>query len=157
MTLLWFKKTVVVHSRLNRLQNVFFLSSADILHCILTLQVLRYFDYVFTGVFTFEMIIKVRRFLSVRQVITTRVYCIITKWSGLYLLLCVTSDDWPGSGPPWRLLLQRPVEHSGFHCCLWRTGGLCTHVSHMIYLCLVWKWCFKNVLYVFLLCLLLLM
>lgn len=26
------------------------------------LQVLRYFDYVFTGVFTFEMIIKVRDF-----------------------------------------------------------------------------------------------
>lgn len=25
------------------------------------LQILRYFDYVFTGVFTFEMIIKVRR------------------------------------------------------------------------------------------------
>jgi len=28
----------------------------------LSLQVLRYFDYVFTGVFTFEMVIKVRAF-----------------------------------------------------------------------------------------------
>lgn len=28
--------------------------------CTLSLQVLRYFDYVFTGVFTFEMVIKVR-------------------------------------------------------------------------------------------------
>lgn len=28
--------------------------------CALSLQVLRYFDYVFTGVFTFEMVIKVR-------------------------------------------------------------------------------------------------
>lgn len=27
--------------------------------CLQNLQVLRYFDYVFTGVFTFEMIIKV--------------------------------------------------------------------------------------------------
>lgn len=27
----------------------------------LSLQVLRYFDYVFTGVFTFEMVIKVRQ------------------------------------------------------------------------------------------------
>ena len=28
--------------------------------CLKLFQVLRYFDYVFTGVFTFEMIIKVR-------------------------------------------------------------------------------------------------
>lgn len=28
--------------------------------CFSPLQVLRYFDYVFTGVFTFEMVIKVR-------------------------------------------------------------------------------------------------
>lgn len=28
---------------------------------VLSLQVLRYFDYVFTGVFTFEMVIKVRQ------------------------------------------------------------------------------------------------
>lgn len=30
------------------------------------LQVLRYFDYVFTGVFTFEMLIKVTKYHSVR-------------------------------------------------------------------------------------------
>lgn len=30
----------------------------------LSLQVLRYFDYVFTGVFTFEMVIKVRTILG---------------------------------------------------------------------------------------------
>lgn len=29
-----------------------------------SLQVLRYFDYVFTGVFTFEMVIKVRGLLG---------------------------------------------------------------------------------------------
>lgn len=29
---------------------------------ICVLQVLRYFDYVFTGVFTFEMVIKVKAF-----------------------------------------------------------------------------------------------
>lgn len=28
--------------------------------CVSSFQVLRYFDYVFTGVFTFEMVIKVR-------------------------------------------------------------------------------------------------
>lgn len=32
----------------------------------LSLQVLRYFDYVFTGVFTFEMVIKVRAFAELR-------------------------------------------------------------------------------------------
>lgn len=30
--------------------------------CCVALQVLRYFDYVFTGVFTFEMLIKVTKY-----------------------------------------------------------------------------------------------
>ena len=34
-------------------------------HCSVSLQVLRYFDYVFTGVFTFEMIIKVSHCLKI--------------------------------------------------------------------------------------------
>lgn len=44
-------------------------------------------------------------------------------------------DDSPGSDPPWRLLLQRSVEHLGLHRCGGSTGGLCPHVSHMIYSC----------------------
>lgn len=41
-------------------------------------QVLRYFDYVFTGVFTFEMLIKVRQYHRARKELLFQVYC--EKW-----------------------------------------------------------------------------
>ena len=52
-----------------------------------SLQVLRYFDYVFTGVFTFEMIIKVSYGVNENDVcVVNIVACFQWKWIFVYLL-----------------------------------------------------------------------
>lgn len=99
---------------------------------------LRYFDYLFTGVFTFEMIIKVSswiilgflyQFLYKESVCKIKLYNVLYKYA-VYVVIFF-SDDWAGFDLTWWLLFPWLVEHSGFHSCSGRFGGLCSHVSRI--------------------------
>lgn len=96
------------------------------------LQVLRYFDYVFTGVFTFEMIIKVSGYTG--SDCRKLYFCPRRLSEGFsnYCLSCLVLDDWPGSDSPRWLLLQRLVEHPGLHRRGGSAGGLRPLVSGLI-------------------------
>lgn len=86
-------------------------------------QVLRYFDYVFTGVFTFEMVIKVRGGPRGGA-----------GWGSpprhpLTPPAPPPPDGGFGAGASPRCLFPGPVEHSGLHRGQRGPGGLRLHVS----------------------------
>lgn len=88
-------------------------------------QVLRYFDYVFTGVFTFEMVIKVRSRGGVRRFGGSP-----PEEPPLTLSPPVfPADGGSGAGASPRFLFPGFVEYSGFHRGQRGFGGFCLHVS----------------------------
>lgn len=118
--------------------------------CNSIMQVLKYLDYVFTGVFTFEMVIKVRMppntfhlqkstELDISLNFQPNKLWIFGEYLTFIISFCsfiipfpfVSADDWPGTAPPPGLVLSWPLEYSGLHCRQRSSGGFRLLVSSL--------------------------
>ena len=98
-------------------------------------EILNYFDYVFTGVFTIEMVLKVM-ILNLNRFWLINLNYHDTSSSTMkfqIILQMMLSGDWLGyTLPPWSLL-PWSMEHSGCHCCYMCPSCLYIYVSTAIH------------------------